>query len=48
MVKVPVRKAGVTWVTPRLLVEISYPNAGADGTLRHPRYKGLRDDLVVA
>ena len=36
----------VRWVVPTVMVEVTYPNKGADGRLRHPRFKGLRDDLV--
>jgi bifunctional non-homologous end joining protein LigD len=33
------------WVEPRLLVEIEYRAKSAEGTLRHPFFKGLREDL---
>lgn len=32
------------WVEPRLVVEIDYIEWTKDGRLRHPSYKGLRDD----
>lgn len=38
-------RRGATWVTPRVLVEISSPNLGAGGRLRHPKFVRLRDDL---
>ena len=41
----PPKKAGAKWVEPTELVEVSYPNKSADGRLRHPAFKGLRDDL---
>ena len=33
------------WVKPSVLVEVAYPNKSGDGRLRHPRFKGIRDDL---
>jgi bifunctional non-homologous end joining protein LigD len=33
------------WVEPELLAEIEYRTKSADGKLRHPVYKGLREDL---
>lgn len=41
----PPRKTGAKWVEPVELVEVVYPNKSADGRLRHPAFKGLRDDL---
>jgi len=41
------KKSGVSWVRPEVLVEVRYPNKTADGRLRHPAFKGLRDDLVA-
>jgi bifunctional non-homologous end joining protein LigD len=32
------------WVEPRLVAEIDYTEWTKDGRLRHPSYKGLRDD----
>lgn len=32
------------WVQPRLLAEVEYTELTSDGTLRHPSFKGLRDD----
>jgi bifunctional non-homologous end joining protein LigD len=33
------------WVEPELVVECDYTEWTRDGRLRHPSYKGLRDDL---
>lgn len=33
------------WVEPRLVVECDYTEWTRDGRLRHPSYKGLRDDV---
>jgi bifunctional non-homologous end joining protein LigD len=33
------------WVEPKLLVEIEYRAKSAEGKVRHPVYKGLREDL---
>ena len=38
----------VRWVQPLLVVEVSYREVTAAGTLRHPVLKGLRSDLVPA
>lgn len=37
-------KAEVTWLKPKLVVEVAYRAIGADGGLRHPSFRGLRDD----
>ena len=39
-----VRKADVVWVEPRLVVEVEFGEWTHDGRIRHPSYKGLRDD----
>ena len=39
-----VRKGDVVWVEPKLVAEIEFSEWTRDGRLRHPRYKGLRDD----
>ncbi|MFK4657119.1 hypothetical protein [Bradyrhizobium japonicum] len=36
--------AGI-WVEPKLLAEIEYRAKSAEGKVRHPFYKGLREDL---
>lgn len=35
---------GVTWVTPKLVGEIGFTEWTEGGKLRHPRFRGLRDD----
>jgi bifunctional non-homologous end joining protein LigD len=35
---------GVTWVEPKLVAEIAFTEMTSDGLLRHPTFKGLRDD----
>ena len=37
-------KATVTWLKPALVAEISYREITRDGILRHPSFKGLRED----
>ncbi|MGZ5190627.1 MAG: DNA ligase D, partial [Flavisolibacter sp.] len=37
-------KATVTWVKPKLVAEISYREMTKDGAVRHPSFKGLRED----
>lgn len=32
------------WVAPRLLAEVEYTEITPDGLVRHPSYKGLRED----
>jgi bifunctional non-homologous end joining protein LigD len=44
---VAVRKPKARWVRPKVLVEVAYPNASADGRLRHPSLKGFRDDIAT-
>lgn len=39
---------GVTWVTPALVCEVEFLDWTADGKLRHPAYKGLREDKSPA
>jgi bifunctional non-homologous end joining protein LigD len=41
-------KATVTWVKPRLVAEISYREMTKDGAVRHPSFKGLREDKKPA
>jgi bifunctional non-homologous end joining protein LigD len=36
--------AGVTWVEPRLVVEVAFTEWTRDGRLRHPAFVGLRED----
>ena len=42
---VAVKKPKARRVPPEVLVEVAYPNASADGRLRHPSFKGFRDDI---
>ena len=35
---------GVTWVKPKLVAQIGFTETTSDGLLRHPTFKGLRDD----
>lgn len=37
-------KAEVTWVKPKLVVEVSYRASTNDGSMRHPSFRGLRKD----
>lgn len=37
-------KATATWIEPVLTCEVSYAEMTADGVMRHPSFKGLRDD----
>ena len=39
---------GVHFVEPELVAAVDYGDITDTGTLRHPRYKGLRDDLDPA
>ena len=39
-----VRERGATFVSPRLVAQISFTERTKDGKLRHPVYLGLRDD----
>jgi bifunctional non-homologous end joining protein LigD len=41
-------KAEVTWVKPELVCEISYREMTKDGAIRHPSFKGLREDKKAA
>ncbi len=39
---------GVHWVRPELVAEVKFAEWTPDGKLRHPRYVGLRSDVVAA
>jgi bifunctional non-homologous end joining protein LigD len=39
-----VRKGDVVWVEPRLVAEVSFGEWTHDGHIRHPSYRGLRED----
>jgi bifunctional non-homologous end joining protein LigD len=36
---------GAVWVEPHLLAEIEYRAKSAEGKVRHPFFKGIREDL---
>src|SRR5215470_6408174 len=40
-------KAVVTWVKPKFVAEVSYREETKDGVIRHPSFKGLREDKKV-
>jgi len=40
----PPRLPDVTWIEPDLVAEIAFTEWTREGTLRHPSFKGLRDD----
>lgn len=41
-----IQKAKAVWLKPVLLVEVEYRAKSEKGKVRHPSFKGLRDDLV--
>jgi bifunctional non-homologous end joining protein LigD len=43
-----VRRGDVTWVEPRLVVEVEFSEWTHDGRVRQPSYKGLREDKPAA
>ncbi|NUS39807.1 MAG: DNA ligase D [Lysobacter sp.] len=43
----PDRPRDVTWVEPELVAEVEYRGLGKEGLLRHPSFKGLREDKGV-
>jgi bifunctional non-homologous end joining protein LigD len=40
-----IKKPKAIWLKPALLAEVEYRALTGDGKLRHPSFKGLRDDL---
>ncbi|GAA2346926.1 non-homologous end-joining DNA ligase [Saccharopolyspora halophila] len=40
----PVSEPGAHWVAPELVVQVEFGEWTPDGRLRHPRFRGLRDD----
>jgi bifunctional non-homologous end joining protein LigD len=42
---VPGPRAGIKWVEPRLVIEVEYAERTRDGRLRHPAFRGVREDL---
>ena len=41
---VPAPRGMARWVEPRLVADVDFGEWTTDGTMRHPSYKGLRDD----
>ncbi len=41
-------RTGVTWVRPTLVVEVAHSGVTADGRLRHPRFRRVREEKDVA
>jgi bifunctional non-homologous end joining protein LigD len=41
----PANKPKATWVKPKVLAEVAYSSVIANGLLREPVFKALRDDL---
>lgn len=37
-------KAEVVWVKPELVAEVTYRSRSSDGSMRHPSFKGIRED----
>jgi len=42
----PVHKPKAQWLKPQLLADVEYRALTGDGKLRHPSFKGLRQDLM--
>jgi bifunctional non-homologous end joining protein LigD len=40
-----IKKPKAVWVQPSLLAEVEYRAKSAQGKLRHPSFKGIREDL---
>jgi bifunctional non-homologous end joining protein LigD len=40
-----IRKPKATWLKPKLLVDVEYRALTGEGKLRHPSFKGIREDL---
>jgi bifunctional non-homologous end joining protein LigD len=40
-----IAKPKAKWLRPMLLVDVEYRATTGEGKLRHPSYKGLREDL---
>jgi bifunctional non-homologous end joining protein LigD len=40
----PAERRNCRWIEPRLLAEVAYTEITPDGTLRHPSFKGIRED----
>jgi bifunctional non-homologous end joining protein LigD len=44
----PPREPGARWVEPRLVAQVEFTEWTSDGKLRHPSFKGLREDKSPA
>ncbi|MCU1462576.1 MAG: hypothetical protein JWO37_2651 [Acidimicrobiales bacterium] len=44
----PPRLPNVTWLDPKLIAEVAFTEWTREGTMRHPSFKGLRDDKPAA
>jgi bifunctional non-homologous end joining protein LigD len=44
----PARVRDATWVEPELVVEVAFTERTRDGRLRHPTFRGLREDKPAA
>lgn len=42
--KRPPNSRGATWITPAMVVEVAYTERTRDGVLRHPTFRGVRED----
>ena len=40
-------KATATWLSPKLICEVSYAEMTSDGVMRHPSFEGMREDKNV-
>ena len=40
-----IKKPKATWLKPKLLVDVEFRALTGDGKLRHPSFKGVREDL---
>jgi bifunctional non-homologous end joining protein LigD len=43
----PPRERGARWVEPRLVAQVEFTEWTSDGKLRHPSFKGLREDKAA-
>lgn len=41
-------RRGIRWVTPKLVVRVAYLEETPDGVLRHPTFRGERDEVAAA
>jgi len=40
------RLRGVHWVEPQLVIQVAFTEVTSDGVLRHPSYRGMREDIA--